>query len=77
MIKKNKNRGLTIFFAVISIICVMPIILVVMNSIKLNTFVKTDTVALPTGEMFAKFSNFIKGNRHFKSWNNDRRPCVK
>ncbi len=61
MIKKNKNRGLTIFFAVISIIYVMPIILVVMNSFKLNTFVKTDTFALPTGEMFAKFSNFIKG----------------
>ena len=61
MIKKNKNRGLTIFFSVISIIYVMPIILVVMNSFKLNTFVKTDTFALPTGEMFAKFSNFIKG----------------
>ena len=61
MIKKNKNRGLTIFFAVFSIIYVMPIILVVMNSFKLNTFVKTDTFALPTGEMFAKFSNFIKG----------------
>lgn len=61
MIKKNKNRGLTIFFAVISIIYVMPIILVVMNSFKLNTFVKTDTFALPTGEMFAKLSNFIKG----------------
>lgn len=61
MIKKNKNSGLTIFFAVISIIYVMPIILVVMNSFKLNTFVKTDTFALPTGEMFAKFSNFIKG----------------
>lgn len=61
MIKNNKNRGLTIFFAVISIIYVMPIILVVMNSFKLNTFVKTDTFALPTGEMFAKFSNFIKG----------------
>ncbi len=59
--KKNKNRGLTIFFSVISIIYVMPIILVVMNSFKLNTFVKTDTFALPTGEMFAKFSNFIKG----------------
>ncbi len=61
MIKKSKNRGLTIFFTVISIVYVMPIVLVVMNSFKLNTFVKTDTFALPRGEMFAGFSNFIEG----------------
>lgn len=59
--KNYKNRWLTVFFSIISVIYVMPIVLVVMNSFKLNTFVKTDTFALPTGEMFAKFSNFIKG----------------
>lgn len=59
--KNYKKRWLTAFFSIISVIYVMPIVLVVMNSFKLNTFVKTDTFALPTGEMFAKFSNFTKG----------------
>ena len=34
---------------------------VLVNSFKLNTFVKTDTFALPFGEMWAGFGNFIKG----------------
>ena len=39
----------------------LPVLAVAVNSFKVNTFVKTDTFSLPTGEMFAGFSNFIKG----------------
>jgi len=39
----------------------LPVLAVAINSFKLNTFVKTDTFALPTGEMWAGFDNFIKG----------------
>jgi len=40
---------------------VLPVVAVVLNSFKLNTYVKTHTFAIPTGEMWAGFSNFIKG----------------
>ncbi len=35
--------------------------MVLVNSFKLNTFVKTETFALPTAETFAGMANFIKG----------------
>ncbi len=59
-----QKRGeviLSIVFSLISLIWVLPVILVLINSFKLNTYVKTDTFALPLNEMSAGFSNFIKG----------------
>lgn len=66
-IKLNQSREhvgkkyATLIMAVISIIYVFPVIVVVLDSFKLNTFIKTDTFAIPMGEMYAGFSNFIKG----------------
>ena len=59
-----ERRTKTILSVVLGVICViyvLPVVAVVINSLKLNTFVKTDTFALPTGEMYAGFENFIKG----------------
>ena len=59
-----ERRGKTILsvvLSVISVIYVLPVLAVVLNSFKQNTFVKTDTFALPFGEMSAGFDNFIKG----------------
>jgi len=61
---KKKNAGktlLTVFFALISILYVMPVIMVFINSFKVNTFVKTDTFGWPQGESYAGWANFIKG----------------
>ena len=58
------RRSKVILSAVLTIICiiyVLPVITVVLNSFKLNTYVKTDTFAIPRGEMWAGFQNFIKG----------------
>jgi len=52
---------LTIIMSAVSIVYVMPVLAVVLNSFKLNTFVKTETFAWPTAESYAGFSNFIKG----------------
>ena len=52
---------LSIVMTVISIIYVLPVVSVLVNSFKLNTFVKTDTFAFPNSESFAGFANFIKG----------------
>lgn len=52
---------LTVILSVICIIYVLPVLLVALNSFKLNTFVKTNTFALPAGEMWAGLQNFTKG----------------
>ena len=57
----RRKTVLSTVLAVICVIYVLPVVAVVINSFKLNTFVKTDTFALPTGEMYAGFENFIKG----------------
>lgn len=58
----NRHKTiLSVILAVVSILYVLPVLAVVLNSFKQNTFVKTDTFALPTGEMSAGFDNFVKG----------------
>lgn len=58
----NRHKTiLSVILAVVSVIYVLPVLAVVLNSFKQNTYVKTDTFALPTGEMSAGFSNFVKG----------------
>ncbi len=59
--ERRRKAILSVVLAVICIIYVLPVLAVVINSFKLNTYVKTDTFALPTGEMWAGFDNFIKG----------------
>ena len=61
---QKKNAGtnlLTVFFGVISILYVFPVFMVLLNSFKKNTFVKTETFSWPTAESFAGLDNFIKG----------------
>ena len=68
---KGSNLYRTVFFmpnliggivlGVICVIYVLPVLTVVINSFKLNTYVKTDTFALPNAESFAGWANFIKG----------------
>ena len=57
----RRKTILSTVLAVICVIYVLPVVAVVINSFKENTYVKTDTFALPTGEMWVGFQNFIKG----------------
>ena len=59
--ERRRKITMSVVLAVICVIYVLPVLAVVINSFKVNTFVKTDTFAIPTGEMWAGFSNFIKG----------------
>ena len=59
--ERRRKTVLSVVLAAICIIYVLPVLSVVINSFKYNTFVKTDTFALPVGEMWAGFQNFIKG----------------
>ena len=69
--ERRRKTTLSVVLAVICIIYVLPVLTVVINSFKLNTFVKTDTFAIPTGEMWAGFANFIKGMTfgNYPFWN--------
>lgn len=59
-----ERRRKTILSAVLAVICViyvLPVVAVVVNSFKKNTFVKTETFALPTEQSFAGLDNFATG----------------
>ena len=65
MEKKNQytplSKVLTCFFIILSLIWLVPVFEVLMNSFKLNTFVNLEPFALPDGESFAGLANYIKG----------------
>ncbi len=52
---------LTLFFAVLCLIWVLPIFEVLINSFKTNAAINLNTFALPNKESFANFDNYIKG----------------
>ena len=65
MEKKNQytplSKVLTCFFILLSLVWLVPVFEVLMNSFKLNTFVNLEPFALPNAESFAGFANYIKG----------------
>lgn len=57
----KRGKIVTIILSVITIIYISPIFIVLMNSFKANTFVKTNTFSWPSGDSFVKWENYIKG----------------
>ena len=55
------GKLLTTIMTIVTLVYVCPIFIVLMNSFKANTFVKTDTFAWPTGEALVGWANYIKG----------------
>ena len=58
---KTIHSVMSICFAVLALLWVFPVFIVVLNSFKVNTFVKASTFSFPTGEQWAGFKNFITG----------------
>ena len=59
--ERLRKTILSVVLAFICILYILPVLAVVVNSFKLNTYVKTETFALPTAESFAGWANYIKG----------------
>ncbi|MBR7010335.1 MAG: carbohydrate ABC transporter permease [Oscillospiraceae bacterium] len=59
--ERSRKVILSVVLAVICIIYVLQVLTVVVNSFKQNTFVKSETFALPNGESWNGLGNFIKG----------------
>ena len=58
---RTRKTILTVVLTVICIIYVLPVLTVVLNSFKQNTFVKSETFALPNEESWNGLQNFVKG----------------
>ena len=59
--KTKRNNALSVILSVITVVYILPIVIVVINSFKENTYVKTDTFSLPRGDAFVGWANYIKG----------------
>ena len=55
------NKLLTVIFTIISIVYLVPIFEVLINSFKENAYVNTETFAWPDAESFVGWDNYIKG----------------
>ena len=62
-LKKRDVGGiiLTVLFAIVCLIYVIPIIEVFINSFKTNSSINQQTFALPNGETFVGTDNYVKG----------------
>ena len=62
---KTKYSGLskilTVVFIILCLVWIMPIVEVLINSFKTNASINQNAFALPTGESFVGFSNYVKG----------------
>ena len=77
--KERRNKMiLSVILGIVCVIYVLPVLAVLINSFKLNTFVKTNAFALPTGEMWAGMDNFIKGMTfgNYPFWNSVKYSVV-
>lgn len=59
--EKRRKGALTMVFAVIAIVYVLPIVLVLVNSLKANSFVNMNPFALPNADSFVGTKNYVKG----------------
>lgn len=62
--KEKRSLGsklLTVFFTIFSVIYMVPIFEVLINSFKANAYVNTDSFALPNKESFVGWANYVKG----------------
>ena len=55
------SKVLSVFFAVLSVVWLIPIFEVIINSLKKNEYVNLDPFALPNEESFVGMANYVKG----------------
>ncbi|OZG62822.1 sugar ABC transporter permease [Bifidobacterium lemurum] len=51
----------TVFFSLVSIVWVFPIVLVLINSFKQKAYISKDAFSLPTGKAFVGLENYVRG----------------
>lgn len=59
--KKKSDALLSLAFAILSVVYVMPIVVVVINSFKKKSFISLKPFAFPDAKSFAGLENYIRG----------------
>ena len=59
--ERKTNAVLSVLFTIISLVYVLPIAIVLINSFKDRLEISSSPLSLPTGENFVGFSNYING----------------
>ena len=60
--KQRRSRALlSVSFAILSVVYLLPIAIVLMNSFKSNASINTATFALPNEQTWMGLQNYIKG----------------
>lgn len=57
----RRKLVLTVVFAFIAVFYLLPIFIVLINSLKANAYVNTETFAMPNDKSFVGFANYAKG----------------
>ena len=63
--RERRQALLTVVFTIISVIYLMPVLLVLINSLKANAFVNTETFKLPTAESFVDRKSTRLNSSHY------------
>lgn len=61
MEKKNKVTLGTIVFSVLSVVWLLPILIVLVNSFKRKAYISRQPFSIPSDKAFVKFDNYING----------------
>ncbi len=59
--KNAKGRFLTILFSIISVLYVLPIVVILLNSFKKKAYISKSPFTLPSGKMFVGLENYAQG----------------
>ncbi|MBR2715024.1 MAG: carbohydrate ABC transporter permease [Ruminococcus sp.] len=59
--KRHKGRFLTIFFSVICVLYVLPIVVILINSFKKKAYISKDPFSIPSEKTFIGFENYVNG----------------
>lgn len=69
-VRKAKHGGiLTLFFSILSIVYIMPILIVIMNSFKRKIFISNRPFTMPDAKSFVGFENYLSGMEKIEFFN--------
>lgn len=69
-VRKAKHGGiLTLFFSILSIVYIMPILIVIMNSFKRKIFISNRPFTMPDAKSFVGLENYLNGMEKIEFFN--------
>jgi raffinose/stachyose/melibiose transport system permease protein len=67
--RKRADWSLTVFFTILSVIYILPIVIIIINSLKEKGSIALDPFSLPSSESWVGLQNYISGVKEIKFFN--------